>query len=400
MKIQLQNIAFYPSTGGIESYIYNVSKKLIEIGHEPTVVCSQLKKTLPKYETYENIKIIRHPYYKIHTYPLSLLAPTYYAKRLEKFLNKEPFDYDIIWSNFFLEAFASCNAFKKKIPIIFFIHAVASNLIKRYKSYPSADIFLRSYVKNIYPQYILMEKKVIKECNKVVALSKTRAREICDLYNIDKNRVAVIPPGIDTKKFYPSEKDKNLLKELNIPENSKIILTVCRLSFEKNVELLMRSLKKILNENVFLVVVGKGAQREYLKELAKKLNLSKKIIFTGERNDIERFYSIADLFALTSTYEGFGIVYLEAMASEVPCIGLKPDYPKISVATDEVISNGVTGFLADPYSIDDLTEKISKIINDEDLKNKLGKNARKICKDRFSWKNTAEKILEESKSII
>ncbi len=400
MKIQLQNITFYPSIGGIQSYLYSISKKLIEIGHEPTVLCSLHIKTLPKYDTHENIKIIRHPYYKTHVFPFNLLSPIYYVKRLEKFLNTNTFDYNVVWSNFFLEAFASFKAVRKKIPIIYIKHAIASNMIKLHALYSNDNIIFKVYLKSLYPQYFLIEKQVVKECDKVVALSEMRAREICDTYNLDKDRVLVIPPGIDLKKFYPSKKDMNLLKELNIPKNCKIILTVCRLSFEKNLEMLIKSFNKISNENVFLIIVGHGAQRGYLKELVKKLNLTKKIIFTGERNDIERFYRTADLFALTSIYEGFGLVYLEAMATGIPCIGLKPDYPKIIVSSDEIINDGTTGFLADPYSIDDLTEKICKIIDDNDLKIKLGKNARKVCEERFSWEKTVGTLLKESEKII
>ena len=400
MKIQLQNITFYPSTGGIQSYLYSISKRLIEIGHEPTVLCSLHIKTLPRYDTHENINIIRHPYYKTHVFPFNVLSPIYYVKKLEKLLKTNASDYDIIWSNFFLEAFASCKAFSEKIPIIYIKHAIASNMIKLYASHSNDKVSLKLYLKSLYPQYFLIEKQVVEECDKVVALSKMRAREICDTYNLDKDRVIVIPPGIDLKKFYPSKKDTNLLKELNLPENCKIILTVCRLSFEKNLEMLINSFNKISNDNVFLIIVGYGTQKEYLEGLVKRLNLTKRVIFAGERNDIERFYRIADLFVLSSIYEGFGLVYLEAMATGIPCIGLKPDYPKIIVSSNEIINDGTTGFLVNPYSIDDLIEKICKIINDDDLKNKLGKNARKVCEERFSWEKTVETLLKESEKII
>ena len=400
MKIQWQCLNYYPSSGGIVSYVYNVSKKLIDSGHNPTVVCAHLKKTLPKYETHENINIIRHPYYKIHGLPIDILAPIYFEIRLEKFLSKNAYDYDIIWSNFFLEAFASCKAFRKKIPMIFIIHAVASKLIKLYNKYPNADRFLMSYVNRLYLQYLLMEKKAIKESEKIVTLSKMRAREICDYYNLDKDKVIAIPPGINLKQFHPSKKDINLLKELKLPKNCKIILSVCRLSFEKNIETLIKAFNKISKENIFLIIVGKGDQKRYLEDLVKKLNLSKKVIFTGERKDIERFYSIADLFVLPSTYEGFGLVYLEAMASGVPCIALKPDYPNIIIASNEVIDDGVTGLLVDPYSLDSLVEKMDRILSDDDLKCKLGRNARRVCEKRFMWEKTAETLLKESEKII
>jgi len=400
MKIQLQNVLYYPSTGGIESYLYNISKKLKETGHKPEILCSQHRKTLPKYDNHENINIVRHPYYKINVFPFNILSPIYFIKRLEKFLKTNVFDCNIIWSNFFLEAFASCKAFRKKTPIIYINHAIASNLMKLYYSYSNANVFVRFYLTNLYPQYFLIEKQAIIESDKVVALSKMRVKEICNLYNLDKDSLIIIPPGVDLQKFYPSKKDLELLKELNISENCKIILTVGRLSHEKNLEMLINAFNKISNENLFLLIVGDGPERMFLEELVKRLKLTKKIIFTGIRNDIERFYKIADLFVLTSKYEGFGLVYLEAMSSGIPCIGLKPDYPNIIVASNEIIDDGKSGFLVDPYSSDDLTEKICKIINDEELKNKMGKNSRKICEERFSWEKTVETLIKESDNLI
>lgn len=400
MKIQWQCVNYYPSSGGIVSYVYNVSKELIENGHNPTVICAQLKKSLPKNETHENINIIRHPYYKIHSLPFNILAPIYYEIRLEKFLRKNSIDYDVIFPNFFLEAFASCNVFRKKKPIIFIVHAVASKLIKLYNKYPNADDFLKSYVRNLYQQYYLMEKKAVKESDKIVTLSEMRAREICDLYNIDKEKVIVIPPGINIKKFSPSIKDTNLIKELNLPKNCKIILTVCRLSFEKNIDTLIKAFNKISTENVVLIIVGKGDQKKYLESQVKKLNLTKNIIFTGERKDIERFYSIADLFVLASIYEGFGLVYLEAMASGVPCIGSKPDYPRIIVGSNEVIEDGINGYLADPFSLDSLAEKIDTVLMDDELKNKLGRNARQVCEKKFKWEKTAGTLIRVSEKIM
>lgn len=119
----------------------------------------------------------------------------------------------------------------------------------------------------------------------------------------------------------------------------------------------------------------------------------KRVRFTGFRNDVQRFYSIADVFVLPSTYEGFGQVFLEAMASGVPCIGLKSNYPDIIVASDEIIINGKNGYLADPYSYDDLADKISSIILDPDLNNSMKDNARKICENSYSWDIHTENLL-------
>jgi glycosyltransferase involved in cell wall biosynthesis len=399
MKIQLQNVLYYPSTGGIESYIQYISKKLIKLNHQPMILSSMHKKELTKYDSYDNINIIRHPYYKINIFPVNILSPIYFVKRLEYFLRKNKFDIDLIWSNFFLNAFSSCKAFRGKLPIIFINHAISSNLIKLYVEYANTSVFVRFYVRSLQPQYFLIEKQAVEECSKVVTLSKMRKREVHYLYGIDKNKINVVPPGVDIHRFSPGNKELSLLDEFGIPLDSKIILTVGRLSHEKNFEMLINAFNKIKDENIFLIIVGDGTERRYLKEYVKKLNLTKKVIFTGVRTDIERFYRIADLFVLPSKYEGFGLVYLEAMSSGVPCIGLKSDFPNVIVASEEIIDDGNTGFLADPYSIEDLAEKISKIIYDKKLRSKFGEKSRKVCEENYSWENTVNSLLKISKEI-
>lgn len=130
-----------------------------------------------------------------------------------------------------------------------------------------------------------------------------------------------------------------------------------------------------------------------MEQLVKRLNIANRTKFTGFREDIERFYSIADIFVLPSLYEGFGHVYIEAMASGVPCIGLKSNYPKIVVACEEIIRNGKTGYCIDHYSIEDLSDRMKEILLNRELKEKFGKEARNICENTYSWENHIKKIL-------
>ena len=398
MKIQLQNITFYPSTGGIENYLYYASKTLLKMGHEPTILCSQHQPNLPAKEIYEGIKIIRHPYYYLPPIPFAPINPIYYVRKLQKFLENNSANYDVIWSRYFYEAYASGKAFKGEIPIIFIQAAIATTLIKIAAS--NTNLISKIYVKSIYPQHYFIEKKAIEMSDKVVVLSHSRMSEICDFYNLSNQKFEVIPPGVDLDIFKPSEKDKTLLKELSLPDISKIILTVCRLSHEKNLEMLIRAFDKINSKDTYLVIVGDGFERTYLEQLVKQLNLTNKTRFVGNRKDIVRFYSIADVFVLPSTYEGFGQVFLEAMASRVPCIGLKPDYPNVMVACDEIVRDGRTGYLADSYSIDDLTEKIEKIISDDDLRDKLGAESRKVCEEEYTWEKCVGSLLNLSQKIL
>jgi len=395
MKIQLQNILYYPALGGIENYIYNVSKQLVKKGHEPTILCSKHLKTLPDEEQIEGIHIKRHPYYKLPKIPFAPFNPIYYAKKLQYYLKDLEMDDDVIWSRYFYETYASCENFKGKIPIIF-IQAAISPSLEKFSN--SNNIITNFYLKILIEQYYLIEKKAVESCDKIITLSEVRMREIKDYYNLNENKFETVPPGVDLNLFRPKSKDLDLLKKMNIPIKSKIILSVCRLSNEKNIEMLIDAFNAIKDDNVYLVIVGDGIERNNLEMKSQRLRCKNRIIFVGFRRDTERFYSIADVFVLPSKYEGFGQVFLEAMASGVPCIGLKQEYPNIIVASDEIIKNGYNGYLADPYSKEDLARKIEKIIFD-DKSFKLGKNARLDCEEKYSWQRVTEKLIEISKNI-
>ena len=398
MKIQLQHMLFYPATGGIENYLYYASKTLLKMGHKPTILCSRHQPNLPTKEVYEGIKIIRNPYYRLPPIPFAPINPIYYAKKLQKFLENNSADYDMIWSRFSYGPYATQKAFKNEMPIIF-IPAVVWPTLQKISSLNST-ILLKMYTKSILPQTYFIQKKSIRVSDKVVVLSHSKMREISDFYNLNDEKFEVVPPGVDLNSFKPSEKDRTLLKELSLPDDGKIILAVCRLAHEKNLEMLIRAFNKIDSKDAYLVLVGDGPERSYLEQLVKRLNLINKTRFVGARNDVKRFYSIADVFVLPSTYEGFGQVFLEAMASEVPCIGLRSDYPNIIVACDEIIRDGRTGYLSDPYSIYDLAEKIEKIISDDDLRDKLGMESRKVCEKEYTWEKCVESLLELSQKIL
>lgn len=393
MKIQLQNSTFYPALGGIENYLYYTSKALLKKGHEPEILCSKHIKELPWEEKYENIEIIRHPVYSPILYPIN---PLYNSFRLQKFIEKNSLNSDVILARHPRYAYASCKAFHNDIPIIY----IQATVYPKYRKITvSESDLITKYKKKIFiPQEHYIEKKAVDLSDKIVVLSEIRKKEISDYYSVPADKFAVVPPGINLERFKPRRKDHEFIKSLQIPENSKIILTVCRLAKGKNVEMLIEAFSQMKNNNCFLLIVGDGPERPNLETLSGKLNL-KSIKFLGRREDVEKFYSIADLFVLTSKYEGFGQVFLEAMASGVPCIGLKADYPEIIVASEEIISENVTGLLGDPYQVNDLAEKMNQLINNEELNHSMGINARKICEDHYSWDSHVKKLMKVIKSI-
>ncbi|MBU0581253.1 MAG: glycosyltransferase family 4 protein [Candidatus Margulisbacteria bacterium] len=394
MRIQLQHTYYYPQIGGIESRLYYTSKTLLEMGHEPTILCSRHLSTLPEKETYNGIKIIRYPMYRFPK--LSVLSQLYFEKMLQGFIRRNSKGTEAVWTNHPYCAYASCKALPK-IANIYFQPTIWTNFRAITGKELKGIRRMRFRIRNLFDYYL--EKKSMEMCDKVITFSEERMREIVDFNKLIKGKIEVVRTGVDLERFKVRGRDKDLLKELNIPENANIILTVCRLALEKNVGMLINAFTKINCSNCHLVVVGDGPERAHLEQLVKRLNMEKKVRFTGFRRDTERFYSISDVFVLPSENECFGLVYLEAMASGVPCIGLKSDYPNVIVGTEELIKDGYNGYCVNPYSTDDLTEKIEKIVLNEELRCRMGQEARQICEREYRWKRHVEALIKITECI-
>lgn len=394
MNIMLQNHTFFPVLGGIENYLYYVSKTLKEIGHQPIILCERHDPSLPEFEIFDGIKIIRHPYYHIPKRML-FIKPRMVSEYLKYFILKHVDDIGLIISRYPHYGFASCSL-NLNIPIFYIPATVAWNYIKN----SSENSIFKAKFFNIIWKPILdhMESKSITMSNKVITLSHFISDSLAQYYSFNSRRFIINPPGVDLDRFRKSDGSKGIRQEFNIPNNRVVVLYVGRLSLEKNVEKLIKDFSKLREKNVHLLIVGYGPERLRLEQLRNNLNMIDKILFVGPRKDVERFYSAADIFVLPSKYEAFGQVILEAMAASLPCIAFKRTFPEYQVASEEIIRNGVTGFCVAPYNDDEFRERLLYLIEHGDIRRAMGKAAREVCEKDFTWEGHVRRLLDLFKS--
>jgi glycosyltransferase involved in cell wall biosynthesis len=134
-------------------------------------------------------------------------------------------------------------------------------------------------------------------------------------------KAELVSLGVDTNEYYPRAKNFNLLKELNISADKKIILCVANIIPKKGIDFLLKGFKQSKScEKAHLVIVGDDTSElgQHLHQLKSELGLDSQVTFTGKRFDVPDFYTIADLFILPSTgNEGAPVAIQEAMASGV-----------------------------------------------------------------------------------
>lgn len=196
--------------------------------------------------------------------------------------------------------------------------------------------------------------------------------------NSVKIQKMVIYNGIDTKKY--KKRNNSYIKSiLQLQLSKKLIGTVGNFSAPKNFGMFIDVCKKIArkNPNIHFLAVGDGKNKEHFQELSRQNGLDKKLTFLGRREDIEKILQGFDAFLLTSTREGMPNVILEAMASEIPVIATKED------GCNEIIQDGLNGYLVDVDNVDDMVSKTMLLLKDYAIRQKFVQNGLLTIQSKF-----------------
>lgn len=178
------------------------------------------------------------------------------------------------------------------------------------------------------------------------------------------NRAIYIPGiGVDVKKissFY-SENIDEIRQEIDIPNNSFVVVSVGELNKNKNHEVIIKAIAKLKDPTIYYIICGQGDRLEHLKQLSHSLGIADKVKFLGYRNDVLRIYRIANLFAFPSYREGLSMSLMEAMASRLPiiCSNIR--------GNKDLIENGIEGYLFHPKDIKGFSKTIEELKGNSDL---------------------------------
>jgi phosphatidylinositol alpha-1,6-mannosyltransferase len=262
-----------------------------------------------------------------------------------------------------------------KIPYFVFLHGLDFLLAKR----------------NAWKRFWL--KKILENAEFVVCNSRYLENEVKKLNSIIKT--IVVYPSINFNRMALSDNlisAKKNLSHVKIEDgskliNKKIIFSLGRLVKRKSFDNLILAFEKVQKKfpESELIIAGTGPEEIYLKDLAKNSFCSAKIIFLGEISEEEKqkWFKLCDLFALpvqeiNGDIEGFGIVFLEA------AIFNKPSVAGHVGGVSEAVVDGETGILVDGNNIDEISEAIMKLLEDDKLRQKMGEAAKRRAIDEFN----------------
>lgn len=230
---------------------------------------------------------------------------------------------------------------------------------------------------------------------RIIAVSQLVKEQFIQFYNINPERIVVIPNGVDVEKFKQLRAKVNresLRNQYGIPRDGFLLLFVGNEFDRKGLDVLIRSLAVFKRDDVQLLIIGADDPTPYAS-LAASLGISNKVIFGGRVRGPEALFLAADVFVFPTVYEPFGMVLVEAMAAGVPVIATR-HAGALEGCTHE--HHGL--FLADPLSVEELSYSIQRLIGDEQLRHKLSETGIDFAQ-QLSWNKVASRTLQVYREI-
>jgi len=197
---------------------------------------------------------------------------------------------------------------------------------------------------------------------------------------IPRQKTRVIYNSVDPTAFeVPDGAAVKLRVELGLEPEAFIFLNIGRLDPQKNQKRLIEAVAKMSanDSEVALVILGAGILQSELRDHAKEYGITDQVRFAGVRNDIATFLEMADCFVLPSLFEGLPLALIEAMSKGVPCVSSDIEVVR------EVITDGESGILVDPYSVTEIADALALIKSRSDLQVSFREAGKRVVRESF-----------------
>ena len=372
MKILISSDWYYPVVNGVVRSVLNLKEYLENQGHEVRVLT--LSNTISSYKSEDVYYVGSLSARKI--YPEARVTNILAKTHLRSIKKWEP---DIIHSQCEFSTFVMAKSLSKmlNVPLVHTYHTV-------YEDY--THYFIKNKAAGV--KIVAKASKTFADmCQYIIAPTKKTAK-ILESYNIDANKIAVIPTGIRIPDIYKED----LKDELDLDKDKKILLYLGRLAEEKNIEELIRFYEKLKDSSIAFYIVGGGPYLNKLKAYSK--SFSKEINFVGmvEPSEVNKYYQAADIFTTSSTSETQGLTYYEALSNGLVAICRDDD------SLDGVLEDGFNGFRFNDF--DEFKTYIYKVLDDEDFHKQLIDNARSYALENFSVESFGSKCEDLYKKAV
>jgi len=372
MRIAIFTNNYLPNPYGVSTSIETFRRELESRGHTVYIFA-------PRWPGYvdKNPNVFRYPSLDIEIkFRFPLAIP--FSWKMSKILKN--LDLDIIHSQHpnLLGSAARRWAKKKNIPLVFTWHTL-------YDHY--------AHFAGVIPEKIAvgyMVKKATKYADQAdaVVVPTDSIIPILRKWGVKNKTIVPVATGVEESAFANPD-GKKIREKYGIGSDEIVLFLVSRLTTEKNMEFLFRSLVSILQKDgrIKFVICGDGDLKPKLKDFCQKENIEKQVIFAGvvSRKEIKNYFAAGDIFVYASKSETQGMIVTEAMYSGLPIVAVD------ATGSKSLILNNGNGYLVKENE-EEFSEAVFKLIEDENLRKKFGEVSKKIAKS-FTSSVCAEKLL-------
>jgi D-inositol-3-phosphate glycosyltransferase len=391
-------------TGGMNVYVHQLTRTLGKLGVRVDVFTRSQDEHVPHVLHdlgYHNrvVHIPAGPEVPLPKAELERYIPKF-VQGIKSFAESKNIHYDLIHSHYWMSGLAAIELSQTwNIPFLHMFHTLV--LMKNR---------IAQTPQEMEGEYrILGEKKVISKANRIIAATLAEKSQLEFLYKAPSSKISVIPPGVDTRHFYPIPKDE--AKEVvGVPEDSHTILFVGRIEPLKGIDKLIQAISIIQNNGELrccphnLVIIGgepnakseeMNAEMARLQDMVEDLGIENFVIFLGKQDQqlLPYYYSASEIVVMPSHYESFGMVALEAMACGTPVVASQV------AGLAFLVRDGETGFVVPGNDVQMLAKRLVELIKDKDLRNKLGNKSAEYAQ-LYAWEIISEKMIEVYNQVL
>lgn len=365
MNIAMVHSTPFPPKEGIGYYVYKLSQRLRERGHHVTVITRGSISTTNQ-DYFEGIDVLRLPFAPVYPFHVDL-----HGVFVNRLLERLQDDFDLVHVHSPLTP-----KIDTSVPSVLTVHTSAVEDAKQLQNL-SLSVVLNKLLASVTSKRIIASQ--ITDANRVTAVSNSTQRELQDHFGYDD--ALVVGNGVDTTDFCP-----------DAPRNCEpFILYVGRLAEGKGLSDLLESIEQLSAapcRTPTLKITGEGPLKSSLEKQARRAGIEPNVQFLGfiERDELRHLYRKAMLFVLPSYHEGLPTVLLEAMACETPVITTDID------SCAEVVRHEENGLLVPTGQPSKLATAIRRLLNDDALRAKIGRNARETVEETYSIETVVDKF--------
>jgi len=384
-----------PQYGGVELYIYCISKHMVRAGHNVTILDIKESTADPDIEYIDGIKFVR-----LHTktagipsrsfivgYIMSRIKTALFALKVNSYIKRGDFDIIHLHSTLIGLILTFLNR-RLRGKMVYTVH--------------SPGWFMPS-LGRLDRLALTMDCRLMRRVSKVIAVSDSLKEKLIATGKAKRENVTVVHPGVETSEFSP-DIDASEIREKYGLEGRMTILFVGRIVPYKGVEYLVKAADIVVRlgcKNALFLLVGPIAEygmdkvehADYIARVfsfVKDSDLQANVKLTGTVpfDELIKLFSACDIFLLPSLAETFGQVVSQAMATAKPVIGTR-----IAGIPDQV-KDGWNGYLVEPANEHQLAEKIKYLIDHPEERRRMGLNGRKFAEDEFDYRRVTDRILQ------